>query len=64
MTNEFLVHAKEIVLIDEIDFLTHGGEGIQFGHLDRDVVCLRATGTVDSIGRLAHTIIGHRTAAH
>ncbi len=64
MTNEFLVQAREILLLDEHDFLAHGGEGIHFGHLDGDLVCLRATGTVESIGRLARTIVSHRTAAH
>lgn len=63
MTNEFLVLAKEILLLDERDFIAHGGDRIEFGHLDRGVVTLRATGTSQSIGRLAHSIIGHRTAA-
>ena len=38
MTNEFLVKSREILLLDESDFIAHGGEGIQFGHLDGEVV--------------------------
>ena len=63
MTNEFLVKSKEILLLDESDFIAHGGEGIQFGHVDGEVVCLRATGSVASIGHLARIIVTHRTAA-
>jgi hypothetical protein len=64
MTNEFLVQTTEILLLDEGDFLAHGGERLHFGHVDREVVSLQATGTAASIGFLARTIIGHRTAAH
>lgn len=63
MTREFLVHARELVLLDERDFLTHGGEDVHFGSIADDTVCLYATGSAESIGRLARSIIAHHTAA-
>jgi hypothetical protein len=63
MTNEFLVQAREILLIDECDFRAHGGVGIRFGRVDGDVVSLLASGTNESIRYLAGAIRVHGTAA-
>jgi hypothetical protein len=63
MTNEFLVKAKEIVLLSERDFVTHGGEDLHFGSLAGDTVRLYTTGSRDAIRWLATSIIAHHTAA-
>jgi hypothetical protein len=63
MTNEFLVNVKEIVLLDERDFLTHGGKDLHFGSLVGDTVRLYASGSPDAIRWLATSIITHHTAA-
>ena len=64
MTNEFLVQAREVLLLDETDFLTHGGEQLHFGSICNDTVPIYAIGSPEAIGRLARTIITHHTAAH
>ena len=63
MTNEFVVQATEILLLDESDFFAQGGEDIHFGRLDGAVVSLFATGSVNSINHLAHVIAAHHTSA-
>jgi hypothetical protein len=63
MTNEFLVLRKEIVLLDEADFIAHGGECVRFGSVDGDAVRLIAVGSRESIRQLARRIIAHHTAA-
>jgi hypothetical protein len=63
MTNQFLVRTREIILIDERDFLANGGEQLSFGPIVDDTVPLYATGSPGSIRRLAQTIIAHHTAA-
>ncbi len=63
MTNEFLVLTREIGLVEEADFLTHGGEELHFGSVVDGTVRLVAQGTADSIGRLARMIKAHHTAA-
>ena len=63
MTCDFLVLEREIVEVEECDFLQHGGEELHFGALADGNVCLHAAGSSDSISRLARTIRAHGTAA-
>ena len=51
------------MLVEERDFLSHGGEKLHFGSVVDGTVCLRVDGSPDSIRRLAGMICAHRTAA-
>ena len=64
MRNVFLVSAREISLLEELDFYVHGGRELHFGCVVDGTVELVATGPAVAIGGLARSIISHHTAAH
>lgn len=64
MTNDFEVMTAEMILVDEPDFLAHGGKWLTFGEINGSTVRMHVEGTLDSILGLARNIIAHHTAAH